>query len=110
MLAAVGIAPAIVSLNPKWSWIAGRAPAIRLISTRSMNATRPIATAGHHPNGASLDRSTLRSPPLACTGMVTVCGPGVGLVAGWVSVNGHSSARVAGCVTSMDQNRRRYTK
>ena len=56
--AAVGIAPARVSPKPKWSWIAGSAPATRLNSTRSMKATRAITIAGHHPNGAERPRST----------------------------------------------------
>ena len=57
--AAVGIAPAIVSPNPKWSWMAGSAPATRLNSTRSMKATRATTTAGHQPNGALRPRSTV---------------------------------------------------
>ena len=55
--AAVGIAPARVSPKSKWFWIAGSAPATRLNSTRSMNATRAITIAGHQPNGAERPRS-----------------------------------------------------
>ena len=57
--AAVGIAPARVSPKSKWSWIAGSAPATRLNSTRSMNATSAITIAGHQPNGAARLRSTV---------------------------------------------------
>jgi hypothetical protein len=55
--AAVGIAPARVSPKSKWSWMAGSAPATRLNSTRSMNATSAITIAGHQPNGAERPRS-----------------------------------------------------
>src|SRR6478735_3877276 len=81
--AAVGIAPARVSPKSKWSWIAGSAPATRLNSTRSMNATSAITMAGHQPKGAARPRSTGTGPRPAkasiCTG------------AGWVT----DSSRVA---------------
>ena len=72
--AAVGIAPATVSPNPKWSWIAGSAPATRLTSTRSTNATSATTIAAHQPNGAGRSRSTVTGPLLTKTSISTVLG------------------------------------
>ena len=70
--AAVGMAPAMVSPKPKWSWIAGSAPATRLTSTRSMNATSATTRAGHQPNGAFRFRSTATGGRLTKTSVSTV--------------------------------------
>ncbi len=80
--AAVGMAPATVSLNPKWSWMAGNAPATRLTSTRSTKATRATTTAAHHPNGAERSRSTLTAgrPVKATTSTSSAASVGRGAV------------------------------